>query len=640
MTTKFWRNYWAGGWLFLGFLGWLIVNLGGCNPAKGATCGIIVKDNTSRATVGADTSIGDNILAHFGYAISYLDVDVLAATPTTYNSAFFDTFRIVISVGANVAAPTPTAVNYLDTLNNAYTNWLACCYLNWNEINLGVSSEGTSGRDLGYGYLLNVAHTEFPTSISQDTINAWNSSYRSWYGLVFPDTCHDIRPLILAPDRRTDSARIQVCIADSGATVINTGDGRNITKGRRAFWGLWSAGIPTTAGSAIDSCLLWKPFERLVAWVAEDTTNNAVKLRRCFSGSYEIVLQHSEKQDSLFCEGSYNGAYVGHDYVEQLTLMRLRDLAVLRSFTHEYRAVWANTLSIREYLAVIDHGVTNNWEIAYAYKPIKVPWHVALPYPPNAYGCDYSETCPFATYKYTYKDTSQHPAVDHTWNTFGGQGDGTDRYNEYADSIHVRRVDNSEMQWYACKLPIDRFNSTILDTATALGWMSSVLWMSDNTPAGAGPELKFSNSNNDPYKRPLLTVLFDSVSTTAPPPIIVVSPTSVTVSGAEGGTIASGLISVTNYQGGQMLYSVPQPDSAWLHIEMCMPDGQCWYAPSQFNYSFNYGARPPGSYEDTMRVTCDDASNSPEKIPVHLSITAAETPPTSATTTKRVGVLK
>jgi hypothetical protein len=152
---------------------------------------------------------------------------------------------------------------------------------------------------------------------------------------------------------------------------------------------------------------------------------------------------------------------------------------------------------------------------------------------------------------------------------------------------------------------------------------------------GPGLELNFySIDEGTVLNKPTFKVHLSAYSTTVPVPIIVVSPTSITKSGYENGTVTSTIISVTNYQTGAMTFT-PTNDSAWLSLS-CF--GGC-DAPDAVLATFDYGARPAGTYKDTIRIASVDASNTPVKIPVQLTISSAGSV-TTATATKKTGLRK
>jgi len=72
MTTKFWRNYWAGGWAIIGALLFLFVCFGGCNPAKGASFG---NTSTSSSYDAGNTNARVHVSSTFMLAVA-ADIDL------------------------------------------------------------------------------------------------------------------------------------------------------------------------------------------------------------------------------------------------------------------------------------------------------------------------------------------------------------------------------------------------------------------------------------------------------------------------------------------------------------------------------------------------------------------------------------
>ena len=595
--------------------------ISGFVSAKGSGwAALVCKNIATNAEKGVDTLVANSLFAHLGYTVAYLDEDVIRP------KSFYDTFTVVVSVGDEVSGLT---TNNLDSLGQSTTGWVALGYRQWNEINLGTTAiyAGSGVEDTRdyyvYSYVNNINSSHFITRTSQDTINAWNGDAHIFLGLPFPDSCHNIKGLIVSPPRKSDTAKVELAVADDGDTIINTGDGNWQAKGRRVFFGLFSAssaGIPSSTGSAADSCLLWKVFERAVAWAAKDTLNVGVTKRRCASGAYEMLMPFTESSggtgNSVFRNYPYN--YVGIDYDEKVSFLRLRDLATFRMFVREYRSVWAKTVTLTERFsgALLDHTLA--WDVHYTWKPLKIANRIA---PPGGSGsCTYSATCPFSCWNHAWMDTVGGANVDHNWNTLGARGSGTDYYNEMADSVIIKYTDNPVVgDRYSCDLPTARFNSSMLDTATALGWVS-VTYYANADAYGGGAEISFNNHIDFPNKRPVLLIDLDSFSVTSPSPHIVLSDDSLGSSGYVGGTAPTIYLLVSNSAGGAMVF-VPTNDSTWMTL-VCV--GDC-NAPDYVTGIFDYGARPVGTYVDTIRVTSTDADNSPQKCVVTLTITA--TPP-------------
>ncbi|MFH1891179.1 MAG: T9SS type A sorting domain-containing protein [Candidatus Zixiibacteriota bacterium] len=104
------------------------------------------------------------------------------------------------------------------------------------------------------------------------------------------------------------------------------------------------------------------------------------------------------------------------------------------------------------------------------------------------------------------------------------------------------------------------------------------------------------------------------------PAMIVVTPTSFSFSGqATKADPPSQILSITNGGGGALNWTATNLE-AWLSL-----DPTSGSAPSDVDVSVTLGSLPAGVYYDTIVVTSGDATNSPVKVPVMLTVSDAPT---------------
>ncbi|MGH7229356.1 MAG: BACON domain-containing protein [Nitrospiraceae bacterium] len=105
--------------------------------------------------------------------------------------------------------------------------------------------------------------------------------------------------------------------------------------------------------------------------------------------------------------------------------------------------------------------------------------------------------------------------------------------------------------------------------------------------------------------------------TPGPAPTIGVSPTSLTFSGAQGGTNPAALtVSITNTGSGTLSWTVSD-NAAWLSRSPASGT-----APGNTTVSVNTAGLAAGTYNATITVTATGATNTPQSVPVTLTVTA------------------
>jgi hypothetical protein len=581
----------------------------------GDRCAFIVEEYSTR---GKDSVLANLITAKLGYPISWLDIDT-ARTP-----AFYDTFKVVVSAGREVIAPAPSG--NLDSVGKSITGWVTLNDANWDEINMGT---GSSVLPDASGYHVNIGATRWPTKTNQSRIDFWTStSLGSMFGFTFPDSFHDIRPVLIDKDNQADTAVVIGCIADSGAVIFNTGDGNYFAKGRRAFFGSF-AEESTAPPNPIDSCLAYSLFLRFVAWAAKDTLNDGVMKYPCFSGVYEIddcsPNENSSGTDSIETYGNWPDDYWGHDCDEKHTYIKIANSAIQKKIGNVYRSITVDSAYWRFRLKGIDNSSgSGTWATSVTLRQIKKYWVAG-----TCGGQLISPSCPFACWTYTRLDTAASPDVYYAWTSGGATGLGTDVYDDDVDSVTI--TDASAINsYYHVAVHEGDLQAVLLDTTQSHGWNNFVLYYSHN--CGGVEWTSYAASVGTVASRPRINIRLSAFSTTVPAPTIVATPTSYSVSVTEGQNYPTQLLLITNSGAGAMDFAPTVVGGSWLSVN-CI---EC-SAPSYVSVIFTTSFQTIGSYADTINIAATGATNTPLKIIVNLTVTAV--PP--VTTSGQVsGVLR
>lgn len=166
-----------------------------------------------------------------------------------------------------------------------------------------------------------------------------------------------------------------------------------------------------------------------------------------------------------------------------------------------------------------------------------------------------------------------------------------------------------------------------------LNWTASFSapWLSVNPSSGTAPSVASINVNHTGLSE---GTYYDTVVISAPdadnspkkipiqlnvvslPPVIVVSPTSFTVSAVQGGANpADQFLHITNSQVGSELNWTVTNTSTWLSLSPTSGS-----PPDSVTLSFDISGLAYGSYYDTIVVADPAATNSPVRVPVTLQI--------------------
>jgi hypothetical protein len=572
----------------------------------------IVVENS--AAPGVDTLLYNTLTTNLGYTVYYFDIDDIASAPGTYNSAYFDTAADVwVLAGSNVALPSPTAS--ADSITNSHAGVVALAPDFWDETNLGIMDASDERSSEATGYLINVGQSHWITRGLVDTIACYAVTSKIFYNMLFPDSSHDIVPLIVDKDYKVDTSRVLMCAADSNTQVFNTGGKpSNVTLGRRVYFGLWQS-LTTTA----DSCQMYSLFERAVSWAATDTLGEALK-RLCWSGKYELDwVSVVESNGATSSYGNYN-SNVGWDHNEKHMFCKVKNSSMQLKVGNVYRAL--DVLSAWFYLyyegtSFTDYGTIapTTWSEGFTLRPIIKKWQI------ERKNCFFSATCPNACFTYAWKDTAATPDVDYAW-TGGGATDATDSRAINFDTLVVSESSplNTRMTIY---VQPDTLGGRMLDTLLNHGWASRLVHYENSNAGGDNGEMTFYAPIDNSNRTPRLNVILNTFSTSEPTPTIAIDAgaydaDSIVFTGILGQTIASQTVQVTNSAGGALECLSIADDAAWSTIIADETN-----TPMSFTMYIPFGQQAVGYRSGTVTVTCADATNSPKTFKIVSLITAA-----------------
>lgn len=564
---------------------------------------IVVEDSTN---VGVDTLLTNSLRNNLGYTVSYFDIDDVGAT---YNSAYFDTAAdVYVIVGSEVALPSLTA--QADSITSSTAGVVTLGPDLWDEINLGIMDASDERSTENTGYLLNIGQSHWITRGLADTIAITAVTNRIYYNMLFPDSSHDIVPLVIDPTYRTDTARVLACAADSNTQVFNTTGGvpGSVCAGRRVYLGIWQS-LTTNA----DSCQWWSLFERAVSWAATDTLGEVMK-RLCWSGKHELdwvsVVENSSGTDSIESYGNYD-SNVGFDHDEKHLFCRVNHAALQRKVGNEYRSADVASAWFSLYYegtSFTDYAEPTTWESGFSLRPIIRKWQI------ERKNCYYSATCPNACWTYAWKDTSATPDVDYAWTT-GGARDTTDTRAVDYDTLVINQDTtlNTRVTLYVHP---DSLETHLLDTTVNYGWASRMLLYSNSNGGADHGEMSFFMPGDNNNRTPRFNVVLTSFSTTEPTPTIAFDADSIVFTGIVGQTIAPQYVTISNSAGGALECLSITDDGGWLTL---VESG----TTTPITLQLVVTGQASGYTYATVTVGCADASNTPQTLKVVRNLTAA-----------------
>lgn len=435
---------------------------------------------------GIDTLLANALALDLGYDVYWITPDTVAAR----NSAYFDTaFTVVIWCGNEVAAPAPNSA--ADTIANSRVGFVSLQSETWDEINLGINSNGTNGRTVeASGFVRVVNREHWITRVLQDSLFLWTATSLGIYGLAFPDTMHGIESLIVDKDDVDDTSHTHLCAADSGARIINTGDVRNIAKGRRVFLGLFSV-----TSTPRDSCQFFTIFNRAVAWAARDTANDYVNRNACFSGKIEIEDAWAESSsgiDSLESYGGWGSLYTGHDYDNKVAFMKINNDALRRKVS---AGGLIESFAVRTKLYNVANGVEDSlWESTNGIKLLKLKWVCG-----NATG---QSNTNYVNWVHRYIADAETLR----WHVGGAFGANSDVVDTVLDSIRQNRSNAVAGAFFTWTIPPEFAVRMISDTTANHGWVWHNCWNNQIVQVNDAEIIYHSSEANAVNDRPLITI--------------------------------------------------------------------------------------------------------------------------------------
>lgn len=443
------------------------------------------------ANKGIDTLLYNAMSIDLGYNVRWITPDTVAVR----TSAYFDTaFDVVVWCGREVVTPTPSTP--ADTIARSRVGFVSLSGETWDEINLGVNSDGTNGRTTdNSGFVRTINRNHWISRVLQDSVIVWTPNIVAIYGLALPDTFHNIAPLIIDKDNANDTAFVHLCVADSGQTIINTGDGNNIAKGRRAFLGLFSV-----TSTPRDSCQFFTIFNRTVAWAARDTNNVRVTKYACFSGWIEVedaFAENSSGTDSIESYGGWQDLYTGFDYDPKVTFMQVKNDAMRRKLP--YASVTVDQFSVRTRLkAVANDPADSLWESTNGIKLLKLLWKCG-----RATGQTNTD---YVCWTYRYKQSPD----SFPWNVGGAFGSNTDVVDTVLDSIHQNRSNCVTGNYFTWNISPEYGHRMIVDTTNNHGWVWHNYWNNQSGQINDAEIIYYSSDESVIGNRPLITIKLSS----------------------------------------------------------------------------------------------------------------------------------
>ena len=341
------------------------------------------------------------------------------------------------------------------------------------------------------GFVRAINRSHWITRVLQDSVLMWTTTSVGIYGLAFPDSFYNITPLIIDKDNAGDTAFVHLCVADSGQRIINTGDGNNIAKGRRAFLSLFSV-----TGTARDSCQFFTIFERTSSWAARDTSNYWVTHTACFSSYMEVEDAWGENAsglDSLESYGGWSDLYTGFDFGQKVTFMKVKNDAMARKLAQTSPVV--ENFKVRTRIKSIGNDPSDSlWESTNGIRLLKLLWKCG-----NATG---QTNTNYVSWKFRYKA----PPDSFPWNVGGALGANTDMVDTVLDSIHQNRGNSPSLAYCSWSIPPDFAARMIGDTTNNHGWVWHNLWNNQQGQLNDAEIIYYASDDAGVANRPLINV--------------------------------------------------------------------------------------------------------------------------------------
>lgn len=463
----------------------LLASVGHNSADATVRAALVVEDVANK---GIDTLLANALSYDLGYSVRWITPDTVGVRTPAYLDTAFD---VVVWCGREVATPTPSAP--ADTIAKSRVGFVSLSGETWDEINLGLNSDGTNGRTTdNSGFVRAITRNHWITRVLQDTVVLWTPNIVAIYGLAFPDSFHNITPLLIDKDNAGDTAFVHLCVADSGQTIINTGDGNNVARGRRAFLGLFSV-----TSTPRDSCQFFTIFNRTVAWAARDTNNSFVAKHACFTGYVEVEDAFAEPGTNAWKNyGGWQDLYTGFDYTPKIAFMKVKNDAMRRKLP--YTSVTVDQFLVRTRLKAIANDADDSlWESTNGIKLLKLLWKCG-----RATGQTTDNVCWWYRYK-VGTDTS-------FWSTAGAFGANTDMVDTVLDSIHQSRSNTVAGNYFAWDIPPAFARRMIVDTTNNHGWVWHNYWNNQSGQINDAEIIYYSSDQSVINNRPLVTITLSS----------------------------------------------------------------------------------------------------------------------------------
>lgn len=598
------------------------------SQVQATTVAIVVKDNTSGATIKADTLLGNVCRDILAWTVHYRDLDSVH-TPGWWDSTGY---ALVIFAGTEVAtagAAFNNATVAADSVAKSNVPMMAIGNQFWNEINLGTGVLDNNISDPWY--VVNLGPTHWITKTQHDSIVIWvrQGGATTNYALAYPDSINNrgITPLVIARTYMADTSRYLLGVCEAGASIVNTGDNRGTSNQRRSFYGLFQ-----NQAKAMDSCQFYTLFLRTAAWTAGDTANQGLLNNNCISGTFELhdAWAGGSEPEGPYAVYSSGGIRMGHDYDDKISFLQIDSLTLQRKFRNVYRSIACSTVTLRTKVssATVQYPTSgdSNWVQYWTFVPSRKRLHVTnFPYGTAPVA---SNTYPAACYYWARIDTVGGISTGDTilWASLAARDTTADVTLEYTDSSLYSRATFAVDTYFSYRLNPARWTSGLMSyDGSCIDYVARNLHDNQNAlqPPGVEVGIYSGNSYASITGLPVISIHFSSSSTTDPMPTIAFLYDSLTMASTVGTNPSTDSYNhnnwVSNGSGGALSCVSVSDDAAWLTTTITGDIGQ---VPFGITAHIDVTGLAAGYYSALVTVQCDDADNSPATYKVALTLTA------------------
>jgi hypothetical protein len=248
------------------------------------------------AIIGGDTIFVQRIESRLGYDVHLFDDDAVD-TFSNWGGNFIGIVISDLAYSTKMSALRDTAVGIFTM--DRYTD---------NEFGLAA----TNCRPGGHGRrLVNNRNSDFFCAPEADTIFPYQ--YDNQYLYYYGDLAEGAVVPFNTPDFVTHDTACVILLDEDSLTIDS-----DSAAARRAFCGLFRN------PEIMDYCHSWRLFDRLVAWVCEDTANSGIMEYECWGGHLDIDACWCEMTTAQNDSSTYNTEFrFGFDLDDIISFWRL-----------------------------------------------------------------------------------------------------------------------------------------------------------------------------------------------------------------------------------------------------------------------------------------------------------------------------